>query len=293
MKSCFNSGLLKAIYVDGVLRVRIIASLVAIVLAGCSDKSEVAAERSPLSSEQNGRTVIRNEADLRRILIPGMSTNAIVAQFGKPRPENVAMAGTEWRYGLHAFPADGEMPGTHVIGLVIGVTNGHLERWGCTYVGESAKVMSEEVLLNTENNSTSATLKFFTVHSNSISQGRYIDTERLPKLGFISSSPDLIIGRLRKAILEERTATGGRVGQGGIVWVFNISLNQEDTERLKTMSTTNVSKKVLIMVEDEPVVAPMIMAPLETGQFELECDERSLMELVKKQLGRLEQGQVR
>lgn len=289
MKPFCNSGLLKAICLDGFLGVRIITSLMAIGLIGCSDKAATLAERSPLSSEQDGRAVIRNMADLRRILTPGMPTNEIAAQFGQPKPEDVEMAGTVWRYGLPAFPADGEMEGTHVIGLVIGVTNGHLERWGCAYVGESAKVMSKEVLPNTADNSTSTTLKFFAVQGDLPSQGRYIDTERLPKLGFISSKPDLIIGKLRKAILEERTATGGQVGQSGIVWVFNISLNQEDAERLKSMSITNVSKRVLIMVGDEPVIAPMIMAPLETGEFELECNERSLMELVKKQLGRLEQ----
>jgi hypothetical protein len=50
------------------------------------------------------------------------------------------------------------------------------------------------------------------------------------------------------------------------------------------MTTTNVLKRVLIMVGDEPIVAPRILAPVEDGRFAIECQDQSLMESVRKQL---------
>jgi len=46
------------------------------------------------------------------------------------------------------------------------------------------------------------------------------------------------------------------------------------------------------MVGNEAVSAPTILVPLETGSFAIECQDRSLMQSVKKQLEQMErQGQ--
>lgn len=244
---------------------------------------------APASGRDMTQPVIRSTTTLRQLLIPGMSTNEVVAKLGKPYwILNSGGDEESWQYGLPAFPADDQMQGSYVDGVLIRITNGHLAYWGCSYfaapIGPS--VRKEEIVFSGKGDRDSAILKFFVVSSNSIPNGRFIDTERFPKLGFISPTPSLTITNLKEVTLGERPITG-QENQNHTVWAFRISLNQEDATRLKYMTTTNVLKQVLIMVGDKPVIAPTIDVPLETGTFAIECSDRSLMEAVKEQLAKI------
>lgn len=266
-----------------------VASTLVAVSFGCGHKSDVALELSPPSTMQGGMTAIRSMTDLRMALVPGMPTNDLVTKFGLPQREEKSGGGLVWRYGTKPFPADEEMRGTYVIAVVIGVTNGNVSRWGCEYVEQPTgeTVADREVLLSTKSNSPSTSVKFFVLSSNPVEKGKFIDTERLPKLGFISAEPDLAIGKFREVVLEERKSIGQN-SQGSSIWVFSCRLEDGDAAKLKIVTTANVNRQFLIMVGDEPVVAATIMAPLETGSFDLECQDRPQMESIKKQLAGME-----
>lgn len=271
----------------GAGRVRVIAAIGAIAagLLGCSDKTEVAHQSRPPVSGQQARAAIRSIAELRKLLVQGMTTNEVTAKFGKPDWEEATSMGIFWRYQLTPFPAEDEMRGTYVIGVIIGFTNGHVAEWGCAYVGGTGvwTVPSTPLLADAANVGRSTSLKLFVVSSHPVEQGQFVDTEQLPKLGYISSKPELVIDRLKEVTLEERRVRETDA-QDRTVWVFKCLLDEQDAPRFKAMTTTNVLKRVLIMVGDEPIVAPTILAPVKDGRFEIECQDQSLMELLKKHL---------
>jgi len=292
MKPCSNcSDGRNASSISGILRILCAVFGSAIVLVGCGGQNDVAVATHERVAEPGAQQVMRSTADLRRILLPGMATNEITATFGEPRwKEDLGEGQQVWHYSLPVFPADDAMRGSYVAGVAVGVTNGRLANWGCSYVGAPNDGVSRKqgVLPGSKGQTDSPTLQFFIVGSDRIGDGRFIDTERFPKLGFIAPTPTLAIRRLKEVTLEERTRSDS-AGQSRTAWSFGIFLTQEDAARLKTVTATNVSTKLLIMVGDEPVSAPTITAPLETGSLVIECQDRSLMELVKRHLAKMEQ----
>jgi hypothetical protein len=266
---------------------RVLASICAAAAGclSCSDKAEVDSQPRPRASLHEGRADIRSVAALRMILVPGMTTNEILAKLGEPDREENTTRRVIWRYQLPAFPADEPMQGTHVIGVAIGLTNGHLAEWGCAYLGgpSDVTVASRQSLADAANGSHSPALRFFAVSHDPVAPGRFVDTKQLPKLGYISTQPEMTVGRLKGVTLEERKVREGD-SQSRTVWVFICSLDSQFADQFKVMTTQNLAKRVLIMVGDEPVVAPTILAPVEDGRFEIECKDRSSMESVMKQL---------
>ena len=241
---------------------------------------------------------IQSTAELGRRLVPGMSTNDIFAKFGEPMSVDTLGEGrTEWRYGLSGFPADDDMKGTYVMAVNITVTNGHLAGWACTYMapphtGGNAKPLaigkrSEE---SPGERQEQPVLKLFVVSDEPIADGRQIDTPQLPKLGFISGTPNLAIKRLKQVTLGEDAVPQGD-GKTSTNWQFGVSLVPEDAAGLASLTASNVGRRILITVGDVPVIAPIVQTPLKTGSFVIECGEHSLMETVRSNLTRMEQAQ--
>lgn len=294
MKACGDKdSSLKAGFRPGLFIIIAASCAIAAGILGCSDKAVVVPESRRQGSLQEASTAIKSVADLRKLIVPGMTANEVTAKLGQPDWEETTSSGVFWHYQLIPFPADDEMKGTHVIGVIVGLTNGHVAIWSCAYAGETSvvTVTSRESLVDVANGARSTVLKFFVVSSHPVEQGRFIDTDKLPKLGYISSKPELVINRLKEVTMEERKVREADA-QSRTVWVFKCSLDEQVAAQFKAMTTTNVLKRVLIMVGDEPIVAPTIFAPLEDGRFEIECQDRSLMEFLKKQLVGMErQGQ--
>ena len=274
----------------GILRIVSAFCVPAVLLLGCDGKNDVATGLRQSAANRNAQAAIPNKAELQRLLVPAMGTNEIVASLGEPRwIENLGEGQQVWHHSLPAFPADDEMRGTYIAGVAITITNGHLASWGCVYVGDSSdrRVRKEEVLPTGNGQTDSPALKIFVVSSDPIADGRFIDTERFPKLGFISPSPSLRIRTVKEVTLEERTPSVSE-NSNRTTWSFGIFLTVEDGARLKSMTATNISKKILVVIGDEAVSAPTVMAPLETGSFAIEGRDRWLMESLRKQLARME-----
>jgi hypothetical protein len=260
------------------------ACLTACLVAGCGQKSNIADGSRDRMANRSTQPAVGTIADLRRLLPTGMGTNELLASFGEPgRREPLGRGVEEWHYSLSPFPADDEMRGTYVVGVGIGITNGHLAYLSCTYAEVPRQPPKQIVPLDGNSRSNTAPLELFVVSSTPVAGGRFIDTERLPKLGFIPPTPSLVITQLKDLTLEERTSSNSE-NQVRSFWSFGVFLTEEDTARLKSVTAANVSKKLLVMVGNEPVTAPTITSPLETGSFAIDCAERPLMEAVQKQL---------
>jgi hypothetical protein len=261
-----------------------IACTIVSMVIGCSRKDDTDASPHKRGAPQGPKPDIRSLADLKRLLVPGMRTNEIVAVFGKPRlVEDVGQTHQVWHYGVPPFVADDKMRGSAVVGITVGLTNGHLANWG---VPNDHLIRRQEVLSDGKSETNSPVLKLFVVSTNPVAGGGFVDTGPFPKLGFISANPNLVIDKVKEVTLEER---GASESQGNTVWSFGIFLLPEDAARLKFLTATNVGKRILLMVGNEPVSAPRVMGPLETGSFAVECGERSLMETISNQLARMVQ----
>ncbi len=126
--------------------------------------------------------------------------------------------------------------------------------------------------------SSNALLVFFTVSEEMFPGGKYIDTPDLPKTGFIASKPDLIVTNLVDAHLENRTHSQ----QSRLL----IKLSPEDGKHLSALTKKSIAKKVLVMLGDKPLVAPVVTMPIDSSEFAIDFNDsaeaKSILEALKK-----------
>lgn len=193
-----------------------------------------------------------------------------------------------WLYSIARFPKP-DQPGTYVDGFSVTFTNGQLMRWGYSYVAVAGETIKTETLVQAATKGDDASrLEFFVVHEGPIGGGRFIDTASLPKLGFVTANPDLVIGRLEQVTLEERLLVGSG-NQKQTNWCFKFTLPAGFIPALTAMTATNVSKRILMTANEEPVFAPTVQSPIKTANFEVTVSDRSSMEQLKQNLTRIPQ----
>ncbi len=264
-----------------------VGSLLALLIAfsGCSEKqTETAAHKIQLS-HQTGQ--IRSMQDLRIFLVPGTTTNALVEKFGQPYYTDIVRSGIEMRFEIPPVPAEGQWSGSHVVGVVVLITNGCVSKWGCSYrdLSPEPNPTSSELLFSAKESSNHISLRCFVVKSQQIPQGRFVDTDRFPKLGYIPNQPDLTITNVSSVKLDQYDIVGTE-GRSSTSWSFRFTFESSDTPRLEALTDKNIAERLLIMIGDEPVIAPVIVTPIANGLFEIKCKDRAMMEFVKKQLAK-------
>jgi hypothetical protein len=273
--------MIKLIYIYCVICV------VAIFDMSCSSKEHAVLDGAVLTDEKNvSKIVIGSMADLQQILVPGMVTNDIVIKLGKPHHiELIGEGKMMWRYSLTPFSADSEMSGSYVIGVIAGITNGHLAKWGCDYsdIQKESKVESfskdDSVLVDGHNSKN--VIELYIVVEGQIAGGKYVDTQKFPKLGYISHMPSLKITKVKELTINEHDKNNTKY------WKFGITLNPDDATTFEHLTKTAISKRVLIMVAGEPISAPKIVAPIDVGSFTIDCDENTQMSKIKQTLRKM------
>ncbi|NOS70312.1 MAG: hypothetical protein HOP33_10320 [Verrucomicrobia bacterium] len=262
--------------------------ILSILVIACDRKSKVPAGSSKRATSQELHNAISNKDELRRILIRGMPTNEIIVALGQPGwVQDLGTGKQLWHHSLRPFAENDFAQGDNdyfVTGVTVGITNGHLADWGFVTTGVP-KSRKENILYQANTLLDSADLKFFVVSNKPVPDGRLIDTDRFPKLGFIGGSPTVRIRRLKELTLKEQVFSEG---QGRTNWSLSIVLNSEDAPQLEALTETNISMKVLIMIGNEFISAPVITVPVSTGRFGVDFEDRSLMESIKKQLAELQ-----
>lgn len=245
-------------------------------------------------SRANLHPEIHSTAELRQKLVPGISTNELVAKFGDPAfAVDLGQGTSMWMYSLSGFPADDDMKGTIVTDASITITNGHLESVAFGYQEEYRNRTRKRIPLDSATNGSKVNqqetpkLKFYLVSDVPIANGKQIDTSQFPKLGYIPDSPNITAKRLKDLALDE-VAIPQASNTTITNWQFTVWLTPAAAAGLASLTKSNVGKTVLLTVGDVPVMAPFIREPLETGSFIIQCKEQPLMETVRSNLASIE-----
>ncbi|MGD0087819.1 MAG: hypothetical protein ABSC24_11910 [Verrucomicrobiota bacterium] len=124
---------------------------------------------------------------------------------------------------------------------------------------------------------TRVPLSFYVVSEQKIDGGRFIDTPNLPKLGYISATPDLVITRF--VAVNETVAHSGMVnvdkdGKRTVTPLpdqpaLDVMILPEDAQKFEALTEHNIGKQVLLMLGDAPLMAPRVNSPISTQSFQL------------------------
>jgi len=128
-------------------------------------------------------------------------------------------------------------------------------------------------------------LSFFVVSDTAIPNGRYIDTPEFPKLGYVSNAPSYVLTRLRAVStndVPEISIVNRKVASTNTSPAVTIRMFRTDGESFAEFTRQNIDRKVLLMLRDKPLLAPMVRAPIETGSVQLPSLPKSVVEDIQK-----------
>jgi len=224
---------------------------------------------------------IKSTTDIDRLLKRGMGTNQIVAELGWPDFQGSFEEEKNWWYGLSPFPGEGDMKALYMSDLILSITNGHLMQWNCSYRGRNSYSLAgaqNHVLSGRKDRKPggSMNLKLFLVSDHPMAAGQFVDSDLFPKLGWISKKPDLEIPTLKSVVWRINLKA----------WQVDVSLDEDDAAKFGHLTEANVAKKLLIVVGDKLVSAPVIRSRLSDG-FAIEGTGQSELEVLKNNLANL------
>jgi len=260
----------------------VIASMIA--LFGCGHKSDIATNAVEATHKDLVGSIssIHGMSDLRQLLVEGLVTNDIIARLGLPNRITAIDGGMEkWQYDITPFRADNIEPATYVEGLTIVIRYGRLTSWGCSYSRVRPNGTNEEIYTSTSitNRATNiqnvARLEFFVVNERPIAGGHFVDSEVFPRLGFIAPTPDLEIERLRRLIVEDVPAGIGSQNSNAKWWVLKLSFSQIDAQRFESLTSDNVGKTLLMVVDGQPCIKVPIHEAVAGGNVEFSTTNQS------------------
>jgi len=137
---------------------------------------------------------------------------------------------------------------------------------------------------------TNAPLKFYIVSEQKIEGGKFIDTPSLPKVGYISATPDLVVTNLLDVYREKRATSdivNGKVVPSQPSPGLAVALRPDDAKRFTALTEKALGKRLLVALGDRPLTAPKVVAPIETDRFSIDFVNESELKKTQDELKRL------
>jgi preprotein translocase subunit SecD len=121
---------------------------------------------------------------------------------------------------------------------------------------------------------TNAPLTFYILSEEKIEGGRFIDTPAIPQAGFIGDKPDLTVTKL-EAVHPDKSARIVTDANGNPTVVSNapalaIELSPVDAKAFAALTEKAFGKRLLVMLGNKPLIAPVVRTPIETGRVSLD-----------------------
>jgi preprotein translocase subunit SecD len=126
-------------------------------------------------------------------------------------------------------------------------------------------------------------LRFFVVSDKPIPNGHYLDTSDFPKVGYISNTPSLVVARLQSVTVVTNTTSvfedaGGKEVKTVLPSVV-IQMLPADGKRFGKLTRENVGRRVVLMLGDRPLTAPVIISPIDSGSVQVSGGRKSMQSL--------------
>jgi preprotein translocase subunit SecD len=138
-------------------------------------------------------------------------------------------------------------------------------------------------------------LSFYVVSEDKVEGGQFIDTPDFPTLGYVANAPDLVVTRLEAVVPDVSRRQDIMMDKAGKEIAMpmqtrpalTIRMHAEDAKKFSTLTEQAVGKRVLLMLGDTPLIAPMVQAPISTPSLILTLGEKTDTKKVEDELKKL------
>ena len=257
-----------------------------VVLIGCclmscqktSQAGDQLAERNRSHDQSRGFWV---EEEVQPRIQPGMPESEIIRVFGEPSSKSDYGNGIKRLNYLAPVGHPSQARDTGVSAVLVFFKDGKvIDYWtvpsrGSVYIPDKefkkASVMSHQRTLD-----SAPELTLHIVNQTAAEGRAYVDTPTLPRLGYISQEPDLRLRRLNT--FKTGTTLSVRGGKLTERPTICIHLTAQDAVALKELSSRNLGKHMLFVINRKPLVAPFLRGPISGGVFLVDMESREQLD---------------
>ena len=113
-------------------------------------------------------------------------------------------------------------------------------------------------------------LRFFAASEKPIPGWRYVNTAECPKVGYITNTPSFVITNLQ-TVATSTAALFDKDGRlnGKSEAAVTFTMFPADAKKLADFTVQNVGRRMLIMLGEQPLTAPLLKEPFETPTLQL------------------------
>jgi hypothetical protein len=214
-----------------------------------------------------------SEAELAKTMRKGMSKQELEKIFGKPLREEVHTNGMVNLLYFWPVPSSPKASADSIGGVSVQLSNGLSVSWDPIHARIDPAVGVSGG--NTNSYSTDVRIAFYVVSDESGSGRTFVNTLKLPNLGYVDRSPGLQVEHLQAITVEVfptiRSDTGSVLSEDASQSKARLSvvLMPRDAKRLEVLTDENVGKRMLIMLDGEPLAAPLLMQAIRTGELQI------------------------
>lgn len=115
-------------------------------------------------------------------------------------------------------------------------------------------------------------VEFFVVSETPVPGGKFIDTPKLPRVGYFSADPSLRITRLLG--LSRGKSSSYLMGadhkfKTSVTPSLILSFTEDDATKIAELTAKSVGMRILIQIAGSPILAPTLAAPITDGSIEV------------------------
>ena len=210
---------------------------------------------SPLPVNRSQATKVYSEAELDKLITPGMSIADVTNKFGLP---GSAIQISEGMILLsYSFPFEVKKPedGPYLTGFGIDIKNGRVVRWS-PITGMTGKTIQGG---GSQGSFGEQSFQIFLVTDSLTNVVNTIESEGSADASSLKASPNAVF----KAKVFAGNSGSERPGEQTVILV----VSEQDTSKLKELSENSFGKRLLIVCRNRVIAAPTISAPLASRQL--------------------------
>jgi len=247
----------KAAPVNAPVSIRLFTVLVLlthVLLCGCK-RSQSGADREPQVASTRGWKV-GSSNDLATIIQVGLSRREILDRLGPPDDiVELVGGGFSIEYFIRAEQIRSSiLVREEIFGFSVYIKDDKVIRWSPMY-GSPVIRKPDKVRSLPTTDLGSKKLSFWLVHEKPVDGGRQVDTNIIPTAAYIGTQPLLSVERLKAVSETDR-------------WT-EIELNESDAPALDELTAQNRGRRLLIMLGNTSLAAPLITSPSREGRVQI------------------------
>jgi hypothetical protein len=219
--------------------------------------------------DQSQATKVYSEAELDKLISPGISITDVTNKFGLPGSAIKVSETMILLTYMFPFEVKTHEEGPYLTGFGIDIKDGRVVRWS-PVTGMTGKTLDSG---GSQSSFGEKPFEIFLVTDSLTNVVNTVESEGIADASSLKASPDMTF----KAKVFAGNSGGERSGEQTVILV----VSEQDSSKLKDLSENNFGKRLLIVCRNHVIAAPVITAPLASRQLQFTVKDSRVLNSIR------------